>query len=61
MVKRILAAVLGLLSAANGLVMLAAGRRWYEQAPGVAETGPYNPHFVADIGVAYAVAAATAA
>lgn len=56
MVKRIAAASVGLVSAANGLVMLAAGARWFASTPGVAATGPYNPHFVADVGAAYLVA-----
>lgn len=55
MVKRILSAVLGAVSAGNGLVMLVAGERWFAQTPGVAATGPYNPHFVADVGAAYFV------
>ena len=54
--KRTLAAVIGLFSAGNGLMMLTAGLNWYESTPGVADTGPYNPHFVADVGAAYAVA-----
>lgn len=52
----IVAWILGLGLAANGLVMLAAPADWYAIVPGVAETGPYNPHFVRDIGVAYVVA-----
>lgn len=56
MVRRIFAAILGMAGAANGALMLAAGGRWYEATPGVADTGPYNPHFVADIGAAYLVA-----
>jgi hypothetical protein len=43
---------------ANGLFMLAAGRWWYGAVPGVPETGPFNPHFVKDIGAAYLVAGA---
>lgn len=46
-----LAAALGL----NGLVMLFAGIWWYGAVPGVVATGPYNPHFVRDIGAAYLV------
>ena len=42
----------------NGLVMLAAGRWWYGAVPGVTETGPFNAHFVKDIGAAYLVAGA---
>ena len=36
--------------------MLADGARWYDSVPGLAHTGPFNPHFVADIGAAYLVA-----
>jgi hypothetical protein len=56
MIKRALSAVLGAVTALNGAVMLAAGRRWYEATPGVADTGPFNPHFVADVGAAYLIA-----
>ncbi len=56
MVKRSIAAVLGIGAAINGVLMLADGLGWYEATPGVAGTGPFNPHFVADIGVAYLVA-----
>ena len=49
----ILAVVLG----ANGLVMLFASLWWYGAVDGVKETGPFNPHFVRDIGMAYLVAA----
>lgn len=53
-ISGMLAVVLG----ANGLVMLFAGFWWYGAVDGVTETGPYNPHFVRDIGAAYLVAAA---
>ncbi|RME63875.1 MAG: hypothetical protein D6782_09350 [Alphaproteobacteria bacterium] len=56
MVKRAVAAILGFSALGNGLWMLAGGRAWYGCIPGVAETGPYNPHFVADIGAAFCVA-----
>jgi len=55
--KSILAGLLALIMGANGAVMLAAGRWWYGVVPGVTMTGPYNPHFVKDIGAAYLVAA----
>ncbi|MBS0360367.1 MAG: hypothetical protein JSR98_03220 [Proteobacteria bacterium] len=35
--------------------MLFAGLWWYGVVPGVIATGPYNPHFVRDIGAAYLV------
>ena len=41
---------------ANGLLMLVAPAAWYGFIPGVADTGPFNPHFVRDIGCAYLVA-----
>lgn len=50
--------ILGLGLLANGLFMLFAPAPWYAAIPGVSETGPYNPHFVRDIGCAYGVAAA---
>jgi hypothetical protein len=53
MIKRAIAGVLGLGAAGNGAFMLAAGRTWYETIPDVVHTGPFNPHFVADIGAAY--------
>jgi len=56
MLKRALAGILGVMSAANGVLMLVAGQRWYETTPSVADTGPFNPHFVADVGAAYAIA-----
>ena len=54
--KRALALVLALAMAGNGVVMLVAGPWWYQAVPGVTETGPFNPHFVKDIGAAYLVA-----
>ncbi len=41
---------------ANGIAMLALPAIWYGLIPGVAETGPFNPHFIRDIGGAYLVA-----
>jgi hypothetical protein len=53
---RIVCLVLFVLLAGNGVVMLFAGPWWYDAVPGVTATGPYNPHFVRDIGSAYVVA-----
>ncbi|MBI1407935.1 MAG: hypothetical protein GC145_17610 [Caulobacter sp.] len=50
---RWIAALLGLLMAANGLVMLGWPQAWYDAVPGVDLTGLFNPHFVRDIGMAY--------
>ena len=57
MIKQIVAAILAFALAVNGLAMLFAGPWWYGAVPGVTSTGPFNPHFVMDIGVAYLVAA----
>lgn len=53
MPTRTLAAFLGLFHTLNGFAMLAAPDSWYARAPGVVETGPFNSHFVADIGFAF--------
>lgn len=53
MLTRALAALLGLFHAGNGLYMLAAPTAWFAAAPGASETGPFNPHFVADVGFAF--------
>jgi hypothetical protein len=55
----VLAGLLGLVMGANGLAMLLAGAWWYAAVPGVPTTGPFNPHFVKDIGAAYLVVAAS--
>jgi hypothetical protein len=58
--------IFAVLNVANGLWMLLAPESWYHHLPaGVPDTGPFNHHFVQDIGaafltigVAFAVAAA---
>lgn len=47
------AVVLGVLALANGLYMLAAPSRWYFAVPGVTTTGPFNQHFIRDIGLIF--------
>jgi hypothetical protein len=56
LLKRIVAAGLGAVGVLNGVFMLVDGARWYDSVPGLAHTGPFNAHFVADIGAAYLVA-----
>ncbi len=51
--RRALASILGISLAANGLAMLFLPLAWYRAVPGVPGTGPFNPHFVRDIGCAY--------
>ena len=52
---KIVSALLALMMGGNGLAMLFAGRWWYGVVPGVTATGPFNPHFVRDIGAEYLV------
>lgn len=54
--RRLMAAILAIPTLFNGLAMLVAGPVWYRSVPGVSETGPFNPHFVQDIGAAFLVA-----
>ena len=53
-----LAWLLGLVSAANGAFMLTLPVVWYPLIPGVLETGPFNAHFIRDIGAAFLVSGA---
>ena len=54
--RRSIAAILAVVNALNGLVMLFAGPFWWAAVPGVADTGPFNPHFVQDVGAAFLAA-----
>jgi hypothetical protein len=56
--RRAISILLAVTMGGNGLVMLAAGRWWYGAVAGVPQTGPFNPHFVKDIGAAYLVVGA---
>ena len=48
-----LAIVLGLAAAANGGFMLMSPQAWYFAVPGVTTTGPFNQHFIRDIGLIF--------
>jgi len=53
-VARILLALIactGLFLVVNGLLMLIKPLTWYAAVPGVTTTGPFNQHFVRDIGL----------
>jgi hypothetical protein len=56
---RVLAWLQAVLLGGNGIAMLFVGLWWYGIVPGVTATGPYNPHFVRDIGAAYLVCGAS--
>jgi hypothetical protein len=47
------AIVVGIAAGLNGLFMLIAPGQWYFAVPGVTTTGPFNQHFVRDIGLIY--------
>ena len=47
------AILLGVAAGANGLFMLASPTDWYFWVPGVTTTGPYNQHFIRDIGLIF--------
>lgn len=51
--SRLLAGLLAAILGADAVVQLVAPFWWYGAVPGVPATGPYNPHFVRDIGAAY--------
>jgi AhpD family alkylhydroperoxidase len=57
----LLAALLALALFMNGVAMLGAPLSWYGFVPGVAATGPFNEHFVSDVGAAYVAAAVSLA
>lgn len=56
MLKTICIAVaitLGMAAIANGIFMLVSPESWYLAVPGVTSTGPFNQHFVRDIGLIF--------
>ena len=50
-----LAIALGVAAIANGVFMTFAPESWYWAVPGVPDRGPFNQHFVRDIGILYAL------
>jgi hypothetical protein len=52
-----LAVLFGLGLAANGVFMLVAPGDWYFAVPGVTTTGPFNQHFLRDIGLIFVLIA----
>jgi hypothetical protein len=49
----VVAAVLGVGAVLNGLFMLYSPANWYFAVPGVTTTGPFNQHFIRDIGLIF--------
>ena len=48
-----IAVLLGVALIANGVFMLVAPADWYMAVPGVTSTGPFNQHFLRDIGLIF--------
>ncbi|CAM4296548.1 hypothetical protein [Pseudoalteromonas byunsanensis] len=48
-----IAMLLGLLAMVNGTFMILAPEPWYWLVPGVSDRGPFNQHFLRDIGINY--------
>jgi hypothetical protein len=48
-----IAIVMGMLAELNGLYMLISPANWYFAVPGVTTTGPFNQHFIRDIGLIF--------
>jgi hypothetical protein len=46
-------AILSAYHALSGIFMLLTPSIWYQTIPGVTETGPFNEHFIRDIGLAF--------
>src|SRR5262245_7439621 len=47
------AILMGLAALANGIFMLVSPENWYFAVPGVTTTGPFNQHFIRDIGLIF--------
>ena len=58
MIVRALLLLLGVIHIVNGLFMLTAPAEWYATVPGVTASGPFNPHFILDIGMAFVASGA---
>jgi hypothetical protein len=50
---RYLAGLMALVFLGNGSAMLGVPLAWYDAIPGVPATGPFNAHFVRDVGAVY--------
>ncbi|MBL4826154.1 MAG: hypothetical protein JKY66_00305 [Spongiibacteraceae bacterium] len=48
-----IATLLGLIMLTNGVFMTLSPEPWYWMVPGVPDRGPFNQHFVRDIGINY--------
>lgn len=53
MKRRSLLCAIGAIYVLNGLVMWFAANWWFDTVPGIRMMGPFNHHFVRDIGLVY--------
>ncbi|WP_018237186.1 hypothetical protein [Ensifer sp. BR816] len=58
---RILLILLSVYHGANGILMLVAPELWFHTVPDVDQIGPFNAHFVRDIGLGFVAAASVLA
>lgn len=56
MLIRVSAALIGAANLGQGLYATFWPQSWYHAAPGASETGPFNSHFVTDIGLGFTAA-----
>ena len=54
-----IAVVLGILLLGNGVFMTINPESWYWMVPGVPDRGPFNQHFIRDIGFIYVLIGAS--
>ena len=54
--RRVFAVIIALVTGANGVAMLVDPAGWFTRVPGAVATGPFNSHFVLDVGIAFIVA-----
>ena len=52
---RLFLIAIGLAYAVNGAIMWVWPHVWYDTVPGIAMLGPFNSHFVRDIGLIYMI------
>lgn len=54
---RLVVIVIAISYGLNGLWMLVDPKLWYDTIPGITMLGPYNTHFLRDVGIVYGVCA----
>jgi len=54
-VARLIIMTIGVIYALNGSIMWVWPHNWYDVVPGISMMGPFNSHFVRDIGLIYMI------